>query len=164
MKDNTGLCPNSHEVKLKDDVLQFPHLAVFTCSSHAKNMISNAPIIFTWREKSFVLRGAILGSTNHFTASMRDKHFWVFYDGIGGTNGYGRMLTCAPEDVQEMVGRYFVTAIIYEIVDKCRADQEYEVWLGKEESHPDTSQKSHDDIQNDLKELASNKKSHQNQE
>ena len=89
-QNNAALCPNSNELKMQDDVIQFPHLAVFSCSVNSTNNISSAPIRFTWREQLFVLRGAILGGYNHFTAVMRDTNFWVFYDGMGGRNGYGK--------------------------------------------------------------------------
>eukprot|EP00978_Attheya_sp_CCMP212_P021366 scaffold62242_cov57-Attheya_sp.AAC.1 len=176
--DNTGLCPGSYELKMKDEVRQFPHLAVFSMSMNDRNVLSSSPILFSWREQSFILRGAILGTSGHFTAAMRDKNFWVFYDGIGGVNGHGRMLRCYPEDIDEMVKPYQVTLVIYETVDKENkqsAEKEYEVWLDKDPQNDSTipantsdtvnkqskknkMQKSQDDIQHSLKELASKKK------
>jgi ferredoxin len=95
-------------------------LSLNTLQLAKKNDISSICQSFTFKEKQFILRGAILGDgLAHFTACMKAGTHWLYYDGLKKDKSHpGVFFELIPinRGVEAMHG-YGLTYVFYEVLD-----------------------------------------------
>jgi hypothetical protein len=102
----------------------WPHTVIFeyTPSCREKN-IGTIQQSFTYDNKKFVLRGAILGDGNnvHWSACMKAGRHWLHYDGLREDNTScpgGTFFRLFPiEDGDKAMNGYGLAYVIYEVLD-----------------------------------------------
>ena len=63
------------------EIVKWPHLMLFEMGNfHVDLSINSIEECFTWRNKKFLLRGAILGDDGHFTTLLRMPNGWMHFD------------------------------------------------------------------------------------
>ena len=79
---------------------------------HVDLSINSIEEFFTWRDKKFLLRGAILGDGGHFTTVLRMPNGWMQFDDMARP----KFKFCKKEEDRVAMGGKIITCVAFEIV------------------------------------------------
>jgi hypothetical protein len=113
-------CPG-HVLNSNATEVHWPHTLVIEYPpSCRENNISSISQSFIFKEKQFVLRGAILGDGHvHFTACMKAGTHWLYYDGLESDNSCpGSFFQLMPiNNGEKAMNGYGLAYVFYEVLD-----------------------------------------------